>query len=148
MGVPTESQKTVLLVDDEERDRNTIRQILQGDGYTVLVADSYQHAYGEFESNRDVVDLLIADIALPDGSGCELALAIRNQKPDIRVIFVCGHFGAQACRFYGLDVTDLQCLRKPFASQELARCVLQVLDAAEPFPCLYVKKTLASGVSA
>jgi two-component system cell cycle sensor histidine kinase/response regulator CckA len=148
MGASTNSRKTVLLISDEEDDRNMIRQILQGDGFTVLEADSYQQAYGRFESNRDVVDLLIADIVLPDGSGCELALAIRDQKPDIRVMFVSGHVGTAVCRFYGLDVTDLHCLRKPFASPELARRVRDVLADAEPFPRLYTKKTFTSGASA
>ena len=61
----------------------------------------------------EAVDLLIADISLPDGNGCELAIAMREKKPDLRVLFVSGHVGAEVCRFYGLDVTDLHFLRKP-----------------------------------
>src|SRR5882724_9052396 len=94
--------KTVLLVDDEESDRDSIRQILHADGYTALEADSYQHAWAAFETNRDTVDLLIADISLPDGNGCMRGLAIHKHKPDIRVLFVSGHVGPEVCRFFGL----------------------------------------------
>src|SRR5690349_329338 len=114
---------TVLLVDDEQCDREIIQQTLQDGGYRVLEADNYQRAWAMFEANRDAVELLIADISLPDGNGCELALAIRNHKPDIRVLFVSGHVGAEVCRFYGLDVTDIHYLRKPFRPEELAGSV-------------------------
>jgi DNA-binding response OmpR family regulator len=121
-------------VDDEESDRETFGDILQSEGYTVIAADTYQRAFGIFEANRDRVDLLIADISLPDGSGCELAMAIRNGKPDIRALFISGHVGAQVCRFYGLDVADLHFLRKPFSAKDFTRRVTQVFAAAESFP--------------
>jgi DNA-binding response OmpR family regulator len=145
--MPGSLHKTILLVDDEESDRKSFCQILEGEGYTVLTADSYQRAYGIFESTTKLVDLLIADVSLPDGNGCELALAIRDSKPDIRVLFVSGHVGANVCRFYGLDVGDLHFLRKPFSPKELIRSVAQVFAAAEPFPPIYVKKSLTSGIS-
>jgi CheY-like chemotaxis protein len=147
MGARANSQPTVLLVDDEESDRDMICATLRTEGFAVLQAGSYQEAYGRFEANRDSVDLLVADISLPDGNGCELALAIRDSKPDLRVLFVSGHVGAEVCRFYGLDVTDLYFLRKPFAANELSRSVQQVFAGAEPFPRLYMKTRLARGES-
>jgi DNA-binding response OmpR family regulator len=147
MGKTTKHQKTILLLDDEEIERSTARQILQGEGYTVLEADSYNSAINVFESNRAAIDLLLADISLPDGNGCELAIAARNQKEDLRVLFVSGHVGAEVCRFYGLDVTDLHFLRKPFEAQQLLQCVRRVLQAAEPFPRLLPKTQKALGDS-
>ena len=87
METPGNPNKTILVIDDEAFDRDTMRHTLQSEGYTVLKADTYQRAYGVFQSKADVIDLLIADVSLPDGNGCELALAIRDRRPEIRVLF-------------------------------------------------------------
>ncbi len=135
---------TILLVDDEESDRTSARQILKDAGYVVLESDGYQDAFGRFESHRDDIDLLVADIALPDGNGCELALSVRDQKPELRVLFVSGHVGSEVCRYYGLDVSDLHFLRKPFAPEELCSRVEAVLASGAPFPERYKPKVKTS----
>src|SRR5260370_5325468 len=116
MEKSTHTAKTILWGDDEETVRFPIAQGLRGNGYQVFEAVGYNDAVAVFESNRDRVDLLIVDIALPDGSGCELALELREQKPDLRVLFVSGYAGAEVCPFYGLRVLDLPFLRMQFKS--------------------------------
>jgi DNA-binding response OmpR family regulator len=127
---------TVLLVDDEADDRQLVRDALRSGGCTVLEADSFQRCVAVFERNQSKVQLLIADVSLEDGNGCDLALALWKQKPDLRVLFVSGHVGAEVCRFYGLEVTDLHFLRKPFTARDLAERVQQVLIADHGFPTL------------
>ena len=138
------NQYTILIVDDEESDRSVTREVLKEAGYIVLESDSFQDAFGRFESHRDSIDLLVADIALPDGNGCELALAIREQKPDMRVLFISGHVGSEICQYYGLDVTSLQFLRKPFAPAELRSRVEAVLASSDEFPRAYKPKIRTS----
>ena len=128
--------KTILLVDDEESDREQIRNILHSEDYMVLEAGTYPDAQRVFEENRDAVDLLIADISLPDENGCDLAIALREQKADLRVLFISGHVGAEVCRFYGLEVTDEHFLRKPFLPVDLLERVSQILKSAAAFPKL------------
>jgi DNA-binding response OmpR family regulator len=132
-------KETVLWVDDEETVRSAIAVVLRRAGYRVLVASTYQDALATFESNRDAITLLIADISLPGGNGCELALAMREQNRDLRVLFVSGHVGAEFCRFYGLEATDLCFLAKPFQNNELLLRVQQVLNAPIPFPNFCVR---------
>ncbi len=131
---------TILIVDDEESDRGPARRILENAGYAVLESDSFQDAYGRFESHREKIDLLVADIALPDGNGCELAITMRDQKPNMRVLFVSGHVGSEVCRYYGLDVTDLHFLRKPFAAEDLCSRVEAILGSTDAFPAPYKPK--------
>ena len=135
----------ILAVDDEEDDRRLIREALEQSGFRVIQANSYQEGYSVFSENREQIDLLIADLALPDGNGCELALAVRSERPTLAVLFVSGHVGAEVCRFYGLDVTDEHYLRKPFTAQELVRRVQRVLSSEERFPRLYQRKVFRSG---
>jgi DNA-binding response OmpR family regulator len=127
---------TVLLVDDEADDRQLVREALRSSGCTVLEADSFQRCIAVFERNQSAVQLLIADVSLEDGNGCDLALDLWQRKPDLRVLFVSGHVGAEVCRFYGLEVTDLHFLRKPFTARDLAARVRQVLIADQGFPTL------------
>ena len=127
----------LFLVDDEESDRAQMRWVLESGNYTFIEAGTYQEALAAFASNRDSIELLICDISLPGGNGCELAIALRKQKPDLRVLFVSGHCGAEICRYYSLEVTDEHFLRKPFSADDLRSRVRQVLSSPEPFPKLY-----------
>jgi len=143
MGQCRKHNKTILLLDDEETERTMARKVLQGQNYTILEADCYTNALAVFEKHSEAVDLLVADISLPDGNGCELAIALREKKPDLRVLFVSGHVGAEVCRFYGLDVSDLHFLRKPFQEAQLETSVRRVLTAAMPFPRLFPRTRTA-----
>jgi DNA-binding response OmpR family regulator len=144
MNKAENSEKTILLLDDEEADRTSASVILTREGYTVMEADCFKTALSAFQENRDLVDLLVADISLPDGNGCDLAMQIRDLQPDVRVLFISGHVGAEVCRFYGLDVTDLHFLRKPFTAKQLLGSVRRVLRADNAFPRLYRKSRSAS----
>src|ERR1041385_5641801 len=133
-------QKLFLVVDDEETDRSDMTSALQREGYTVLHAETYNDAIAVRDANPGV-SFLVTDIALPDGNGCALSTVIRNSNPDLRVLFVSGHVGSEVCRYYGLEVTDLHFLRKPFGAVDLVDRVKQVLKSKVRFPDLYVPKT-------
>jgi DNA-binding response OmpR family regulator len=134
---------TILVVDDEETDRLPIVNALRNEGYRVLEADSYASAMAVANSETRI-SFLVTDVALPDGNGCALATAIRQNHPRTQVLFVSGHVGSEVCRYYGLDVSDSHFLRKPFESADLVARVKQVVKAKAPFPPLYVPKVYSS----
>lgn len=68
----------VLIVDDEELDRVQIAQLLKAHGWDVVVADNYDQALTLFDLHGKALQLLIADVALPERNGCELAENARN----------------------------------------------------------------------
>jgi DNA-binding response OmpR family regulator len=144
MGRKQRASATVLLVDDEEYDRSSASSVLKAEGYGVLEAESYSDAMAVFDANRDAVTLLLADVSLPDGNGCALAIAIRKQKPNVRVLFVSGHVGAEICKYYGLDVDAVHFLRKPFEGSALAARIRTILTSELPFPSLLAPKTSSS----
>src|SRR5436190_21750531 len=130
------SAETILLVDDEETDRTVVRRILESKGYAILEADTYHRALHVFEKNRESIALLLTDISLPGGNGCELWVSMRKRKSDLRVLFVSGHVGAEVCRFHGLEPSALHFLGKPFKAADLLARVAQVLDSPE-YPKLH-----------
>ena len=80
MAMPrkNESAITVLVVDDEEWDRTRTSNALSAEGYRVLEAESYSDAMAVFEMNRQAITFLVADLSLPDGNGCALAIGMRK----------------------------------------------------------------------
>ena len=132
---------TILVVDDEEIDRATASDILKARGFDILTAECYREAMAVFRQHRDVIELLVADVVLPDGNGCVLAVNLRNEKPDIKVLFTSFHVGAEALAYYGLNVDDLHFLKKPLDEARLVSAIEGVL-AADSFPALRVPHTL------
>lgn len=135
--------KTILVVDDEEMERVEMAESLRREGHHVVEAENYTAALAVCDAEPGI-SFLVADVALPDGNGCALATAIKQRLPNIGVLFVSGHVGSEACRYYGLDVTDLHFLRKPFPPADLATRVNRVLKSGDLFPDLYVPKTWSS----
>ena len=137
-----------MVVDDEERDRRAMSRILRKEGYAVLEAVSYSDAMARFDLNREAVKLLVADVSLPDGNGCALAIAIRKQKPSLRVLLMAFEIGAQFCKSYGLRRTGLHFLGKPFDEDTLVNRVRKLFRSRTTFPRLAPKTMSASSVLA
>ncbi|MBI5830516.1 MAG: response regulator, partial [Chloroflexi bacterium] len=61
---------TVLIVDDEPTPRTFIGKILADQGYATLEADSLASAHAQLDLGQ--ADIVLLDVALPDGSGLSL----------------------------------------------------------------------------
>jgi len=132
--------QTILVVDDEETDRTAAIEALEAEHFDVISAGTYTEGL-TICATVPGISFLVADVALPDGNGCALAIAVRQKIRGLRVLFVSGHVGSEACRYYGLDVTDTHFLRKPFTADELVARVKQVMKSEDAFPELYAPKT-------
>ncbi len=107
---------------------------LRRDGFTVIEATHSQEALRLFTENRRRVDMLVTDVSLPGANGCEIAKAMVREKPDLHVLFVSGHAGAEVCKFYGFPITSVHFLRKPFRPADLASRVQLLFRTVKPFP--------------
>jgi DNA-binding response OmpR family regulator len=121
----------VLVVDDEVEDIDFVRHALEGAGFKVLTAATYEQALELFDANSEEVDLILADVSLPGRNGVELSKALLRKKSSLRVLFVSGHVGAEVIRFYGLPATDRHFLQKPFTAVDLISRVAEVLKSDE-----------------
>ncbi|MBL8721282.1 MAG: response regulator [Myxococcales bacterium] len=120
-----QQKTTVLVVDDEDRIRAIVRRILEARGFAVLEARSGEDALVVHDQARRV-DLLLTDIVMPGMGGSALARALRDRRPDLRVLFMSGHaFDAEEL------ATDAGFLPKPFGARELLRHLEEVFAAAE-----------------
>lgn len=69
----------ILYVEDSPETRELIRKLLALEGYDVVTANSYAEALEISDAAR--IDLLIADLGLPDRSGLSLLGDIRKRHP-------------------------------------------------------------------
>lgn len=124
---PKQARETILLVEDEEMVRRLGRRVLEAKGYRVLTAANGQEALQVYRL-AERVDLLLADMMMPEMGGRELLRELRVINPDLKGLIITG---------YMLD-EDLQELKKegimdivskPFTVDALAAAVRRALDA-------------------
>ena len=86
----TGNQPIVLVVDDEAPIRQIERRLLEQAGYQVIEASSAVDALALLHDGKSI-DLLIADLDMPEVSGDEMVRRIRTERPDLKVLYVTGH---------------------------------------------------------
>ncbi len=91
-GACGEAQRfRVLLVEDVADVRETLAELLEQAGLLVDSAGSAAEALAHDESpGGGEIDLLVADIHLPDGSGGDLAMTLARRHPSMRCLFLSG----------------------------------------------------------
>ena len=78
----------VLIVDDEELVRVTVRQILENAGYETSEASDGQQALDDYKESRP--DLVITDIIMPNKEGIETIIELRAMDPEAKIIAISG----------------------------------------------------------
>jgi PAS domain S-box-containing protein len=81
----------ILLIDDEEMILEVSKDILKQLGYEVLFAKSGKEAIDIFKKHKDIIDLVILDMIMPDMSGGETYDALKEIKTDVKVLLSTGY---------------------------------------------------------
>ena len=82
-------QRTVLVVDDEDGIRETVREILTDEGYRVIAASNGSEVLGLVE--REKPDVILLDIWMPEIDGIVLLRQIKRGHPEARIVMISGH---------------------------------------------------------
>lgn len=122
-----EGRGTVLVMEHEEAVRSLIREILEGWGAVVLEARTGEEALALCRNHPGSIDLLIADVVMPQMSGREVADLAAPLRPEMRLLFVSGYPQADVAR-YGVADSGNGFLQKPFMAAELTERVRWLLD--------------------
>lgn len=128
MNAP-EGWETILVVEDEQMVREFTCRVLREQGYNVLEASNGEEALQlAEEQTTGNIHLLLTDTVMPRVSGPELANRLKQLRPDVRVLFMSGYTDKSIVR-HGVLEEGTQFIQKPFAFENLARKIREVLDA-------------------
>ena len=123
----------ILVVDDDPDLRIALRQLLAGEGYLVTEAASVAEATQAVTGAGLRVDIVILDLALPDGDGRDLCTTLRRQGINVPIILLTG-MDDEHDVVRGLDAGANDYVIKPFRMSELlarVRAQLRVHDISE-----------------
>ena len=87
---PIGVRKTVAIVDDDPMMLDVLSRILQRENYEILLASGGPELIRKLSRLAGCVDLLVTDYAMPDMKGRELAERVRQQFPDVRILYQTG----------------------------------------------------------
>ncbi len=120
----------ILIVDDEETILKLMRHTLETSGYRVVTASNGEEGRQAFMRQPDEIDAVITDMAMPVMDGPEMVAALKQLKPDVKVIAISGMATeASIARITRLGAAGL--ISKPFT----ASIILQTLrDVLGPTP--------------
>ena len=114
---------TVLVVEDEDQIRQLIRSMLAPFGnIEILEASTGAEGLRIGSSITPELDLLITDMLLPELSGYDLAAALREKFPRMKIIMMTGYVEGEIV-MRGMEELGATFLDKPFKAAELRRLV-------------------------
>ena len=115
--------QTILVVEDDASILKLVQLILEGDGFEVLGVSSAKKALQVEALFPRTIHLLLSDIMMPDMCGPELADALKQLRPKMRVMLMSGYAdGAMLVLNHGWHF-----IRKPFLATALVGRVHEVL---------------------
>jgi CheY-like chemotaxis protein len=101
----------VLVVDDDPEVRETLTNILETRGYTVIDAATGREALDILERD-ETIGILFTDVIMPGISGITLAKRAMEMRPGLKVVLASAYTGEGAA-------ADLPVLKKPFQTADL-----------------------------
>ncbi|NDJ84894.1 MAG: response regulator transcription factor [Chloroflexi bacterium] len=117
---------TILVADDEEQLLNTVRAYLESAGYTVITAQTGQHALECFHHNQP--DAVILDIMMPQMDGFEVARQIR-QESQVPILMLTARDN-DFDQTLGLELGADDYVTKPFSPRVLVARIRAILRRA------------------
>jgi CheY-like chemotaxis protein len=123
------NQRSILVIEDQEDLRMTLRATLAEAGYRVVSAANGRTATKALAQEK--LDLVLTDLLMPGKDGIEVINDLRQSRPDLPVIAMSGggtipaEYYLQLARVLGAKAI----LRKPFSNEQLLLTVAFVLPA-------------------
>jgi FixJ family two-component response regulator len=126
MNTPNPSS-TVFIVDDDEAVRDSLRWLLEANGYRVRAYASAESFLEDYDPNQ--VGVLIADVRMPGMTGLELQEQLIARKAPLPIVFITGH-GDVPMAVTTMKKGAIDFLEKPFNESDLREIVARMLEHA------------------
>jgi CheY-like chemotaxis protein len=111
---------SILLVEDLQPVRHTIQRMLEAAGCSVVSHGSFDEALAHTAGELEAFDVCVSDVVMPQGSGIDLARALRERRPGLPIVLVSGDLRDHVRQSVPDDVVFLQ---KPFSAEALLAAI-------------------------
>lgn len=122
---------SLLLVDDDEPFLRRLARAMEKRGFEVQTADSV--ATGKAMATSNPPAYAVVDLRLEDGNGLDIVEALREKRPDARVVVLTG-YGAIATAVAAVKIGATDYLSKPADANDVTNALLARSDALPPPP--------------
>jgi signal transduction histidine kinase/CheY-like chemotaxis protein len=122
--------ETILLAEDDPMVRDVSRRILERAGYRVLTAHDGEMALTMFRAHRHEISLVLLDAVMPRLSGQDAYRRLKDEYPEVRVIF-CSGYAPETAHSNFIVQEHLRLVEKPYNPAVLLSTIREVLDAEE-----------------
>ena len=111
----------MLLVEDEDAVRRSVRRTLEQRGYAVLEASSGEAGLALAVAFNGPIDVLLTDVMMPGMNGRTFADKLLESRADLHVLFMSGYTGDAINRNGFTD--EHAFLQKPFTGDQLVNAI-------------------------
>lgn len=122
---------TILVMEDERSVAKGLEMVLTEEGYSVDLAATGQDALNIFDSKP--LDLLVADLRLPDINGMDVIQEVKSKHPDICVVVITGYANVNSA-LTAMKLGAFDYLPKPFTDDEIRLAVESALKGRKSVP--------------
>ena len=120
------STANLLIVDDEDLVRWSLRERLSADGYAIVEAGTAAVALDRMSGD---IDLVLLDFRLPDGDGLTILRTIKQQWPDVPVVLMTAYSTVENA-VEAMRLGAYHYVNKPFNLDEVAMIVEKALETS------------------
>lgn len=117
----------ILIAEDDEPVRRFVKRALEMDGHEVEAEADGAAALERVAEEEGSFDLLLSDIRMPLMDGIALALAAKQQFPELTIMLMTG-YAEQRERAKSLESIVAEVMAKPFTIAELRATVMKVIE--------------------
>jgi CheY-like chemotaxis protein len=78
-------------VEDDLTALEAMKSLLEDTNYTVITASNGQEAWQIYQEKTDIISLVVSDMVMPVLNGVNLYQALREQFPEVKMLFITGH---------------------------------------------------------
>ena len=127
--LPARGTETVLLAEDEPEVRESIKSLLESNGYRVIEAVDGDDALEKYVAHEADISMLISDVIMPKRNGIELYDVINKARPDLKTLFISGYTTGLV---KGKKIPDIcPLVTKPFSPHAFLKALRGLLDGAD-----------------
>ena len=136
--------KRILVAEDDANIRETLADLLVGEGYSVETAADGEAAIAKWRGAAEPFDLIMLDVMMPGKSGYDVCREIRASGSRVAVLMLSAK-GEEIDKVIGLELGADDYVTKPFGVRELLARVAAAIRRAGGVGCRFASGRRGGG---